>query len=309
MIEFYGDNKIKKASSHIATLLKLRRFLNAKEPTLVYFLTTMWDAQRKAITYKELREAIMADVITTDWMAEWQQDYSAFVVEHLVPIWMEAMAKSAEQLERRFNKFYFNPMADGVQEWVQTYGAAFVTNSTQTQIDAIRSVIHMATELEDFTVDELAKAIRPTIGLTKPQAEANLRYYKTMREYGLSADKAREKSLYYAGRQNRQRGYTIARTELAHGYNKGEYLAIKDAQRRGYLGRMEKIWCTADDERVCPTCGPMDGKRIALDAEFNFNTKLDNWTRLTPPLHPNCRCAVLYEEVAPPLDNFMDMNY
>jgi hypothetical protein len=309
MIEFYGDNKIQKASSHAVALLRLRRFLNKREPELVHFLTSMWNSQRRAITYKELREAILADVITTDWLAEWQQDYGMFVMEHLVPLWLEAMAKSAEQLERRFNKFYFNPMADGVQTWIQQYGAAFVTNSTQTQIDAVRAVVHMATGLEDYTVDELARAIRPTIGLTKPQAEANLRYYKTMREYGLSHNKAYEKSLYYAGRQHRQRGYTIARTELAHGYNKGEYLAIKEAQRRGYLGRMEKIWCTADDERVCSTCGPMDGKRIMLDDEFNFNTKLDDWTRLTPPLHPNCRCAVLYEEVAPPSVDIMSLSF
>ena len=43
----------------------------------------------------------------------------------------------------------------------------------------------------------------------------------------------------------------VIRTLKKQGYNKGEYLAIKQAQDRGYLGRMVKTWCTADDERVC----------------------------------------------------------
>lgn len=300
MIEFYGDKRIMKASAHDAALLKLRRFLDTNEPKLVRFLQNLWDSQRRAITYKELREAILAGAISADLLYEWQEDYSAFLLEHLQPLWLTAMKSAAEQLERRYGKFFFNPMADGVQQWVKEYGAAFVTNSSQTQIEALRAVINMATGMENYSVDELSKAIRPIVGLNQPQAMANLKYWNTMREYGLSEQKALDKSIRYAARQHRARGYLIARTELAFGYNKGEYLAIKQAQEKGYLGRMVKVWCTADDERQCPTCGAMDGKVVALDDEFDFYTKLDNRTRLTPPLHPNCRCGLIYEEVEPP---------
>lgn len=309
MIEFYGDNRITKASSHDAALLRLRRFLDTNEPKLVYFLQNMWNSQCRAITYKELREAILAGALSADLLYEWQEDYSAFLLEHLQPLWLSAMKSAADQLESRYKKFFFNPMADGVQQWVKDYGAAFVTNSSQTQIEALRAVIQMATGLEDYSVDELSKVIRPIVGLNKPQAMANLKYYNTMRDYGLSHEKALDKSVRYSARQHRQRGYLIARTELAFGYNKGEYLAIKQAQDRGYLGRMVKTWCTADDERVCSTCGPMDGKRIALDDEFDYETRLDNWTRLTPPLHPNCRCGVLYEEIEPPQSDFITISY
>ena len=300
MIQFYNDNEIQKASRHDATLLKLRSFLDSKEPQLVYFLTRLWRNQRRAITYKELREAILEDIITGQLVEEWQEDYSNFLIEHLIPLWTEAMLKASEPVKRHNKKFVFNPMADGVHKWISEYGAAFVTNSTQTQIQALRGVLQMATGLEKYTVDELAMAIRPVIGLNKPQAMANLRYYNTMREYGLVHEKALDKSIRYAARQHRQRGYLIARTELAHGYNKGEYFAVKQAQERGYMGKCVKVWCTADDERQCPTCGVMDGKRIMLDDEFDFPTKLDGWTRLTPPLHPNCRCGFLIEEIEPP---------
>ena len=309
MIEFYGDNRIQKASSHDAALLRLRKFLDTNEPKLVHFLQNLWNSQRRAITYRELREAILDGTLSAELLYEWQEDYSAFLLEHLQPLWLAAMKSASAQLEKRFGKFFFNPMADGVQQWVSEYGATFVTNSSQTQIEALRAVIQMATGLEDYSVDELSKAIRPVVGLNQPQALANMRYYKTMREYGLSDKKALEKSMVYAARQHRQRGYLIARTELAFGYNKGEYLAIKQAQDRGYLGKMVKVWCTADDERVCSSCGPMDGKVIALDDEFDFDTRLDNWTRLTPPLHPNCRCGVLYEEIEPPQSDIVTISY
>ncbi|MBQ5659474.1 MAG: hypothetical protein IIV02_08145 [Peptococcaceae bacterium] len=309
MIEFYGDNKIQKASSHAVALLRLRSFLDKNEPKLVYFLQNMWNSQRRAITYKELREAILHDIVSASLLEEWQEDYSNFLIEHLIPIWLDAMDKASAPVKQHAKKFVFNPMADGVHDWVTTYGASFVTNSTQTQIQALNGVIRMATRLEDYTVDELAMVIRPIVGLNQPQALANMRYYKTMREYGLSHEKALDKSVRYAARQHRQRGYLIARTELAHGYNKGEYFAVKQAQEKGYMGECVKVWCTADDERVCGSCGPMDGMRIALDDEFDFSTKLDGWTRLTPPLHPNCRCGFLIEEIAPPQTDYMSISY
>lgn len=300
MIELYSDNRIQKASAHDTALFLLRSFLNKNEPRLVYFLENMWNSQRRAITYKELRLALENGVLSGAILEEWQEDYSAFVIEHLLPLWLESMERAAEQIKKKHKKFVFNPMAEGVYKWVTDYSAAFVTNSSQTQLQALNSVIRMATGLEDYTVDELSKAIRPIIGLNQPQAIANLRYYNTMREYGLSHKKALDQSIRYAARQHRQRGYLIARTELAFGYNKGEYLAVKQAQERGYMGKCVKVWCTADDERVCKTCGPMDGKKVLLDEEFDFPTKLDGWTRLTPPLHPNCRCGMLIEEIEPP---------
>ena len=309
MITFFNDNRISKIDTHGVTLLMLRSFLDENEPKLVYFLQNLWNSQRKAITYKELREAILSGELPVELLEEWQQDYSKFLLLYLKPLWIKAMETANRHIENRYGKFFFDPMNDGVQQWLQSYGAAFVTNSSQTQLDALNAVIQMATRLEDYSVDELSKAIRPIVGLNHPQALANLRYYQTMREYGLSEKKARDKSIRYANRQHRARGYLIARTELAFAYNKGEYLGIKQAQEKGILGQMEKVWCTADDERVCNTCGPMEGKRIPLDELFDYETKLDDFTRITPPLHPNCRCGLLYEEVEPPQPTFLEITF
>ena len=73
----------------------------------------------------------------------------------------------------------------------------------------------------------------------------------------------------------------IARTEVLRAHNQGR---IKFHDQVG-IKRLE--WMTMLDERVCPVCGPLDGKVFE--------------TRKFPPqpAHPNCRCTHV---VAWPLD-------
>ena len=73
---------------------KIRKFLNAKEPELVYFLQTLWHNQQRAITYKELREAILDGYLSEKLMEEWYQDYSRFVIEKVAPMWADAMKEA-----------------------------------------------------------------------------------------------------------------------------------------------------------------------------------------------------------------------
>lgn len=67
-------------------------------------------------------------------------------------------------------------------------------------------------------------------------------------------------------------------------------------------------WHTAEDEKVCEYCGPMDGKTIAVDDNFfdkgdtvpgaNGNTMPLNFMGIEdPPLHPNCRCFTNAETI------------
>ena len=290
-----GRVTIKKGARETAILQTLRSFLDAKEPELVRLLVNTWRTQGKAITYKELREALLSGDIDEKLWAEWQKDYSRFVVQHMQPAWVDAIDAAAKQLEAEYD-WYFNPMADGVVDWVQNRAAEFVTNCTQTQLDGLRAVVQRAAAMKGMSVDELARVIRPMVGLTKQQAEANLRYYNTLRANKITPKRARESSIYYASRQHRSRAYTIARTELATAYNTGAHEGTKQAQAAGLLGECVKVWSTADDERVCSICGGLDGKRVAMDE--NFDGARGSWsTRLHPPAHPGCRCAVMYVEI------------
>lgn len=298
--KFIPEEHIQKSTEANQVLRLLRSFLDKNEPGLVRFLLNTWQSQGKAITYKELREAILAGDIDPKWLEDWMQDYSRFVVRYMQPAWEKAIAAGTSYLARKYPLWHFDPMGDAVRYWTLTRAAEFITNVTTTQIEGLRAVVRRAAVLEDVSVDDLARVIRPMVGLSKPQAEANMRYFENLLDNGVSPKKAQDLSLRYSARQHRHRAYTIARTELATSYNAGAYEGTKQAQAAGYLGEVVKVWCTADDERVCSICGALEGKEAAMDDEFDIASR--SWsTRLTAPAHPGCRCAIIYEEIAPPM--------
>lgn len=301
---FMPEEHIQKATAEATALRLLRSFLDANEPGLVRILVNTWRSQGNAITYKELREAILSGDISSDILDDWMQDYSRFVVEHLQPAWEKAIVAAAAVIEKKYPLWHFDPMGAGVNAWTAAHSAEFVTNVTATQIEGLRAVVRRAAVLEDMSVDGLARAIRPMVGLTHQQSVANLKYYENLIANGMSEAKALDKSIRYAAQQHRYRGYNIARTELAFAYNQGSYEGTKQAQAAGYMGDTVKIWCTADDERVCSICGGLEGVQVAMDEDFPFKTKLEgrNATiKKVPPAHPSCRCAVMYEEISPPV--------
>lgn len=314
--KFVPEQNIRKSTAGAEVLRLLRSFLDTNEPELVRVLVNTFRSQGKAITYKELREAILNGTISIDLLNDWMQDYSRFVSKELRPAWEKAMDAAAEELRRKYPDFYFDPMGDGIRSWAESRSGEFVTNVTQTQIEGIRAVVERAAVLDDMGVDELAQAIRPMVGLTEQQAMSNMRYYETLRANGVSQKRAYERSVRYATRQHRKRAYLIARTELATAYNRGAHEATKQAQEEGFLGECIKEWCTANDERVCSVCGSLEGTRWGMDADIMYeytykrsgitsvrrinHTLSDPEAGLHPPAHPGCRCGVKYIEIAPP---------
>ena len=310
---------VKKALEESIALRRLRNFLDRNEPQLVYFLVHTWRTQAKAITYKELREAILAGDITWSVLQEWQEDYAAFVRDHMKPKYEEAIRAAASNIEAKYKDWYFDPMGYGVQEWVNDRAASFVTEVSSTQIEGLRTVIQRAAVLETMTVDQLARAIRPMVGLTHPQAVANMNYFEKLVASGTKEERAKDLAARYAARQHRYRGYNIARTELAFAYNQGSFFGTLQAQDKGYMGDVVKVWSTAEDERVCPICGALAGTRVGMDEEFTYEEIDDagnSRTRIlnpklsridtpsigkVPPAHPGCRCAVMYKEITPPI--------
>jgi hypothetical protein len=291
-------------------LEKLNSFLDATEPEPVYFLTRMWNDQQKAITYKELREAIQNGYLDEKTVQEWQNDYANFVNEHLKPIWTESMMAANAELMANHPDYFFDPMSDGVLKWTNEHAAQWVSSIGDESKEAIAAMVEHSFS-GDFTVDELSRAIRPTVGLNKTQAKANLNYYKHIKESLLennlnmkekTAEKrARDAAQKYAAKQHRQRAFTIATTEMAFAYNKGADEGMKQAQEQSLIGKVKKVWSTAADERVCEICGGLEGKEIDMGGDFEFKGySLYSGQKQTPPAHPRCRCAVLYVEVEPP---------
>ena len=283
-----------------ATLNKLNSFLKQEEPKTVEILVTNLHAQGNSVTYKELREAYLAGGLTEKQFTTWQKKYSKLVEDALKPEWEKAAALAAQEAKDKYPYFLYEPGVGAAADWIKQHGAELVTNLAQEQKDALNAMIQHCSGYTAITPDEAARIMRPCIGLTKPQALANARYREAVKAAYLkehphgkpetAEKKAAEAAARYAGRQHRYRAQCIARTELAYGYNAGAYGATKDAQAQGYIGDCMKVWLTAFDERVCPICSLMDEEKRNMDEPFSNG-------KMLPPGHPQCRCAVAYEEI------------
>ena len=198
---------------------RLNAYLNTAEPELIYWLTRLWSRHQKAVTYAELREAILNGYISEKVLYDWQQSYIDFVNEKLKLKWLNAAREGAKQIESTHSGFLFDPMSQGFKSWVEEYGAQWVANVIADAREAMSTMIMQAYSRQ-WTVDELAKAIRPIIGLTKQQAAANLKYYSHIKESLLKKEptmrettaknRAKEAALKYAAKQHRQRAHTLS---------------------------------------------------------------------------------------------------
>lgn len=303
-------SKAKHSTNQKNVLAQLKSYLNAAAPEPVFFLTRLWNDQQKAVTYKELREAIQNGFLDEKTLQDWQMDYANFVETSLKSIWHQAMEAANSELVAKHPDYFFDPFADPVRKWTTEHGAQWVTAIADEQREAIAIMLDKSF-IGDFTVDELSRAIRPVIGLNHIQAKANINYYKNMKvnllknnpsmKEATAEKRARDASLRYAARQHRQRAFTIATTEMAFAYNKGAHEGIIQAQQQNMIGKVQKIWSTADDERVCAICGALDNTVREMEDDFEFKGQaLYSGQKRIPPAHPRCRCAIAYDEVEPP---------
>lgn len=282
------------------TLAVLRGYLNAREPKIVRWLYSTWNAEREAIKYQELRNAVRDHEMPLEWLLQWQQDYARFVTEVLEPEWLKAMQSAGEYLAENIMEyagraFGFTPTGRRIEEWIQTRGGELAVALTDAQRDAVRAILRYYTVDKPVSPDELGRILRPVIGLTPKQAAAVVRFRENLIAEGLPLKKVEHQVGNYAGFLHRQRALRIARTELSFAYNYGQFEAIRQAQEQGYFGgEVVKVWMTADDERTCDFCGPLDGQVIGLEETFpGLTDKLPNI--FVPPAHPQCRCTVGYQ--------------
>ena len=100
----------------------------------------------------------------------------------------------------------------------------------------------------------------------------------------------------YARKYRRHRSEAIARTETlraaAAGANETWRQAIASGQVNGELVR--KRWLIGNDERVCPICRPIPKLNPPKGIRMSEAFKTPNGTITLPPVHPHCRCTVIY---------------
>ena len=307
--------KVKSRAQYNA-LHRLDSFINGNEKKLVRFLVRTWNDQQAAITYKELREAIQVGTLTQETFQAWQNDYVSFFNTYLRGTLASATTAGGKELVAAMlsGKDVYTPMLTGIDNWISVHGAEWITQMSDEAKEAVSSMIQYSAK-GNLTVDELARVIRPTIGLTEQQSLANVTFYEKVKERvktqlleqnpnmkestaeKQAAKRAQDSALRYASRQHRERAQMIAQTELAYAYNKGADDAIHQCVNAGLMPRMKKVWSTAADEGVCGTCSALDGVTVELDDNFNYNGRsFYEGQKQTPPAHPRCRCALCYME-------------
>lgn len=295
-------NSVQKADPSAGALARIMRFLNTWEPQAKKFL--VGGHTENEVSYKDIQLSLLSGKVPASLFQQWQQQYASFVVDILSPLWESAYQTAAQQVASSRPGFVFDPFVPAVQQWSDKRAAALITQCTGETKKGIQAALKQSVYHEDIGVDELAKVIRPMIGLTRPQVVANQNYYNTLLDNGVKPQLAAQRSVSYASRQHRYRAQMIARTESATAYNQAEYEVVRQAQKSGYMGKTVKVWCTAGDERTCATCGALNGKRI----EFGDDYTAAGGNVRVPPAHPQCRCTLLYVEKGyEPEDKFKDM--
>lgn len=299
--------KVKSANSQ-EVLDRLQRYLDKDFDEPIKILCGFWHDQQDAISYQELRQAVREGKIDSDTLNLWMQDYSVLVAGRFNSIWSDAIIAGSEgQPILDGLPFEFSTQTPGIANWIKNRGAQFVTDCTEEQQSAIAALLNK--NMRDcHTVDELARMIRPCIGLTESDVKAVMRYYDSIVDTyrndhpRMKAEsirqRARDAAQKYAERKHRQRALTIAQTESAFAYNWGADEGIRQAQEQNLIGVVKKYWSTSGNDGVCDICAALDGVEIDMDGEFNFNGReLFAGQKRLPPAHPHCCCAVLYIEV------------
>lgn len=197
--------------------------------------------------------------------------------------------------------FDYHPQKNGVRNWITNHTAELVTNATDEQKKAIKAVLAHGTE-NKFSVDEVAREIRRTVGLNGRQAAANEKYYSHVKGQ-LAKDhpnmlpedieaEARERADRYKKRQLGYRARMIARTEIGNAYNAGALYGVRQAIDDGLIASATKVWVTSRNEaNMCPGCAALEGTEIPIDEYFNYNGKLI----LAPLAHPNGKCTLEFK--------------
>lgn len=279
----------RKARSARQTLNDLDAYINSlgKEP--VEWLAREVQSWGE-FSYRELETAILDGHLND--LIDWQARYADVVNNNLAPMWAAAAKKATK------GQVVLDDSDVFVKAWIKAHGGELITQLSEESRRAVAAII-LRGQAERILPRDMAKQIRPLIGLTEAQTQANINYrekvYRTYAEGGaassVAAARADKAALRYAGKQHRARAETIVHTELAFAYNRGAHMGVSQAISDRLMGRCEMVWSTAGTNRVCGRC-------LALKDTVVGHTDESGVT--LPPLHPRCRCAIMYREIEKP---------
>ena len=183
--------------------------------------------------------------------------------------------------------FSFDAENREAQRAAQRRAADLVKGVSASTKVALRKVIVQAIR-DGVPPYDAARMIRGMVGMNPQQAMAAYKYRQKLINSGLSIERVDSKVERYEKKLIRQRGITIARTEIMSSLAEGAENSWFQAQGQGMLGKdAKKEWITTPID-ACNICRPLDGQQVLLAESFQSIVG----PILRPTAHPRCRCAV-----------------
>lgn len=225
------------------------------EEQLTRGLTRVWQVARQRLVASVYREGYTLGqlaAIPPDVLAEMQTDLTRLFTDRLDDVFVEAAQAYAGQLAYGIDEAELQQTA---QEWARNYAPLLAAQMTTTTRAYLTDIARRA---PDVPVNE-RNLLLVLIGAGITVAGVAYRFRAPF---------------------NTQRAVSTAVTEVTNAISAGERAVNEKLQMNGV--RVEPVWYTQLDERVCPVCAPRHGRLQG-----------DGWTK-EPPAHPNCRCYVGY---------------
>lgn len=179
-----------------------------------------------------------------------------------------------ETVRRSFLDAAFNLRSELVLETTRNAAFRVVQNVARDAIGAIRAFL-VAGYIAGVHPRNAAMMIRDVVGLLPQHAEAVGRFTQNLVSQGQPPELIEQLARNYEARLIAYRANNIARTESAAAAHNGRYVAWMEQAREGFLQRERTWveWVVTDDDRLCPWCAPMDGKRVRMGDLFVATVK------------------------------------
>ncbi len=275
----------------------LRRYLDAKEPSLAAEMTKLWNAQAEALSMAMVKRMAASGAPDPGLFDELEKLARRAIKERVMPHATRGMESAYGAIEGRFRElkktgrirrlqFFSTNTRTLIQQFIDNRGASLVSRLLQDGKDVVGNILRKSVLEEALSPSQLANLLRPQIGLTKQFSDAVLRKYLADLASGKSIDDAIGEAEKYATFLHKVRALNIARTELSTAYNEGQLQSMRQSMNE-LGGTAMKTLAAADDERTCEICGEMDGEQVGVDEPFSDGS-------MSAPLHNSCRCGTEY---------------
>ncbi len=242
----------------------------------------------------------------------YRAECTRFIEETIMPLLKSAIKNSLAPTERKysidldFDEPYIKKCFVDLQK-------RFINSLVNSQARALKAVKAKCLE-QGMKTSEIVRVFRFVLGLNSRNALENLKFQQTVIKVWYPPnypftdtnrktpsktppndvdDTSTDKVIHSLEQFYRQASST-AETAVALTYQMTNHELARLILNTAIVQGFAKIWRTAADERVCKTCGGLDGEIFAFDQRCFYSSY---FTGIVPPAHLNCRCTVEYRQI------------